>query len=94
MYNACPKSRSILFLFTAFPCFFETITAILRLSDGAYSTVSDRENALVPLLNSRCMSVFFFILSYFIESACRGAGGAYRRLVFHGTVLCAAKKFF
>lgn len=50
--KAALKSRFILFLLTALPCFFDTATPIARFFAGKYSNVILGENTFFPLLNS------------------------------------------
>ena len=50
--KAARNSRFILLRLTAFPCFLETATAILSLSDGKQNKVISGENTFFPLENS------------------------------------------
>lgn len=50
--KAARSNRFILLRLTAFPCFLETATAILSLSDGKQNKVISGENTFFPLENS------------------------------------------
>ena len=49
--KAWRKSLFILLRFTALPCFFDTMTAILSSAEGTYTGERQFENTLFPFLN-------------------------------------------